>query len=314
MKILVTGGAGCIGSGLVDRLLRGNEVVVLDNLSSGKTEHIKQYMKNKSFSFIRSDLLNINNLKKAMKNVDIVFHLAANPDIKFISGDRTDKDLRQNTIATYNVLEAMRINDIEKIVFSSTSAIYGEPEKIPTPESYGPLEPISLYGASKLACEGLVSSFCYMFGFSGWIFRFANIVGKKSRKKGATVISDFISKLRRNPRELEILGNGKQSKSYLSEEECIDGMLFGLHKAKDKVNILNLGSGDSVTVDKIAEIVVSELGLRDVKFRYTGGIRGWEGDVPRMLLDVSKINKLGWRAKHSSEEAVRISVRSLIRG
>jgi len=313
MNIMVTGGAGCIGSELVGRLLKEeSNVVVYDNLSSGKLEHISPFMKNKKFKFIEADVLDKNTLLKSMKGIDIVFHLAANPDIKFSAGDATDKDMKQNTIATYNVLEAMRLNDIKKIVFSSTSAVYGEAEKIPTPENYAPLIPISLYGASKLACEALISAFCHMFGIQAWILRFANIVGGKSRKTGTTVISDFILKLKKNPKALEILGNGKQSKPYLLNEECVEAILFAVKNASKQVNLFNLGPGDSVSVNEIAEIVVKELGLKNVKFVYTGGVRGWKGDVPRGLLEVSKINKLGWKAKKSSKEAVKIAATALI--
>ncbi|MCX6818605.1 MAG: NAD-dependent epimerase/dehydratase family protein [Candidatus Aenigmarchaeota archaeon] len=313
MKIMVTGGAGCIGSELVGKLLKEeNNVTVYDNLSSGKIEHISPYKSDKNFAFIKADLLNKKTLMDAMKGYDIVFHLAANPDIKFLPGDVTDNDLKQNTIATYNVLEAMRINNIKKIVFSSTSAVYGEAKIIPTKEDYAPLIPISLYGASKLACEGLISAFAGMFDMQAWIFRFANIVGSKSRKIGTTVISDFINKLKRNPKELEILGNGKQRKSYLLLEDCIDGMLFGLTKAKERVNILNLSAGDNVSVNEIASMIIAEMGPKNVKIKYTGGDRGWLGDVPVTLLSAEKIKKLGWVAKYNSKGAVELAIRNTV--
>ncbi len=314
MKALITGGAGCIGSDLALRLLKeGNEVLVFDNLSSGKEEHIKDLLTNKKFNFVKGNLLNINQIKSVCKNVDIVFHLAANSDVKYKTGDPTDEDLQLNTQTTYNVLESMRLNSIKKIVFTSSSAVYGEAKKIPTPEEY-PLNPISLYAASKVACEALISGFCHMFNMQSWILRFANIIGSKTRKVGKTVLSDFIEKLNTNPKQLEILGNGKQSKSYLLINDCIEGMLTAINKTNNRVNIFNLGPEDSITVNKIAEIIVEEMKLENVNFRYSGGDRGWLGDVPHFLLDTKKIKKLGWKPNHTSEQAVKIAVRGILEG
>ena len=208
-KVLVTGGAGCIGSDLAEVLSqRGHEVVVLDNLSSGKLEHIEALLDAPNFHFIEGDLLDIQVLNSAMRGVETVYHLAANPDVKFVEGEPTDKDLRQNTLATYNVLEAMRRQDIQKLVFSSTSAVYGISDRIPIPEDQNPT-PISLYGATKLSCEAMISAFQHLFGLQCWVFRFANIVGPKVRKKGQTVISDFIQRLQQDPSHLRILGDGQ---------------------------------------------------------------------------------------------------------
>lgn len=313
IKAFVTGGAGCIGSELAARLLNeGHGVVVFDNLSSGKLEHIKDLIGSKKFRFVKGSILNLKLLAKSMKGCDFVFHLAANSFIKFKAVDPTDNDLKHNTIGTYNVLEAMRLNGIKKIAFTSTSPIYGEAKKVPTPENYGPLETISLYAASKVAGETLISSFSHMFGMQSWIFRIANTVGGKSRKVGGTIISDFIEKLRKNPKELEILGNGRQSKSYMTVDDCIDGMLYGIKHANDTVNIFNVGSDDSVTINEIARIVIDEMGLKDAKIKYSGGDRGWVGDVPKFQLSVEKINRLGWKAKHTSKEAVRIAARQML--
>ena len=312
MRILVTGGAGCIGSELVKELLKNHKVTVLDNLSSGKNEHIQEFTANNNFELVEGDVLDKNVLDSAMKNKDMVFHLAANPDIKFIPGERTDKDLQQNTIATYNVLDTMQKNNVKKIAFSSSSVVYGKAAVMPTPEDYGPLKPTSLYGASKVACEGLISAYCHMFDMQGWIFRFANIVGDKSRKKGRTVISDFIFKLRENSKELEILGDGKQSKSYMLVDDCVAGMLFAIEHANDTVNIFNLSTTDSITVDKISEIVIKEMELHEVKIKYTGSAGGWPGDITNFLLDVSKLKKLGWATKYSSQEAVRMAARRML--
>lgn len=312
MNILVTGGAGCIGSDLVKELLKKHNVTVLDNLSSGKNEHIQEFTGDDNFELAEGDVLDKDVLSAVMKNKDMVFHLAANPDIKFVPGERTDKDLQQNTIATYNVLDSMQMNNVKKIAFSSSSVVYGKADKMPTPEDYGPLKPTSLYGASKLACEGLISAYCHMFDMKGWIFRFANIVGDKSRKKGRTVISDFIFKLKENPKELEVLGDGKQSKSYMLVDDCVAGMLFAIEHANDKVNIFNLSTTDSITVDKIAEIVIGEMRLKNVKLKYTGSAGGWPGDITNFLLDVNKLKKLGWATKYSSEEAVRMAARRML--
>ncbi len=311
MNVLVTGGAGCVGSEVVKKLLIQNNVIILDNLSSGKIEHIEPFLENKNFKLVEADVTE-EDITDYLNNIDVVFHLAANPDIKFVPGDRTDKDLKQNTIATYNVLDAMRKTGTRKIVFSSSSVVYGIAEKIPTSENYGPLKPTSLYGASKLACEGLVSAYCNMFGMQGWIFRFANIVGDKSRKKGRTVISDFIFKLNNDPTRLEILGDGKQSKSYMLVDECVDGMLFGIDNSNESVNIFNLGTRDAITVDKIAEIVVEEMGLKNVKFSYTGSSSGWAGDINKFLLDITKLHKLGWSPRYTSAEAVRIAAKRML--
>ncbi len=312
MNVLVTGGAGCIGSEIVKELLKKHDVTIMDNFSSGKTEHIEKFMGNEKFTLIEGDILDTNLLDKAMDGKDAVFHLAANPDIKFIPGEKTDKDLQQNTVATYNILDAMRRNNVQKIIFSSSSVVYGKAERMPTPEDYGPLKPTSLYGASKLACEGLISAYCSMFDMKGWIFRFANIVGDKSRKKGRTVISDFVFKLRQKPNELEILGDGKQEKSYMLVGECIDGMLFAFGHADEKINIFNLSTTDAITVDRIAQVVSEEMGARNVKFVHTGSGGGWPGDITKFLLDTTKMKKLGWAPRYTSEEAVRITARRML--
>jgi UDP-glucose 4-epimerase len=313
MKALVTGGAGCIGSDLAEALIkRGDRVVVADNLSSGKIEHIASLQGRADFEFLEGDLENFDFTLGAIRGVDIVYHLAANPDVKFVEGDPTDKDLRQNTICTYNVLEAMRLSGVKKLVFSSTSAVYGVSPVQPIPESAFLPEPISLYGATKLGCEALISAFRNLFQFECWIFRFANIVGPKVRKKGGTVIGDFIARLRENPRRLKILGDGNQAKSYLLSEECVEAMLFSIELPEAALNIYNLGCNDHLQVTRIAGLVVEAMGLENVEYEFTGGEGGWPGDVPRFLLDVHKINRLGWRARHTSEEAVRIAIRSAL--
>jgi UDP-glucose 4-epimerase len=307
---LVTGGAGFIGSHLVDRLIAAGEVVVFDNLTSGKHEFLSQHRCNPRLEFVRGDLLDMDRLEKALAGCDFVFHLAANPDIRVSSIERPDTDLKQGTIATFNVLEAMRRADVRKIAFSSSSVVYGEPTTIPTPENYGALVPISLYGASKLAAEGLISAYCGTFGLQTWIFRFANIVGSRATHG---ILVDFHRKLSTEQRELEVLGDGNQAKSYLLVEDCVDGMLFGIQHSNQPVNIFNLGSEDNVRVARIAEIFLREMGLNETEIRYTGGRRGWRGDVPLMQLDVTRMTALGWKARHSSEEAITLAARELVK-
>jgi UDP-glucose 4-epimerase len=309
MKAFVTGGAGFIGSHLVDKIINnGDSVTVYDNLSSGKKEFLKQHFKNEKFTFINGDLQDLNQLKKDIKDHDVIFHIAANPFVR-LGEKQTRLDLEQGAIVTYNVLESMRLNDIKKIVFSSSSVVYAETPPISIPESYGPTLPISMYGAGKLAAEGLISAFCGTFDFQSWIFRFANIVGIRGTHG---VIVDFIDKLRKNPKELEILGDGKQQKPYLYVSDVVEGILYGFNHSKEQINLFNLGCDSNTTVTRIAEMVVEEMGLKDVKFNYTGGTRGWAGDVPRFQLDSSKINKFGWKEKYTSDEAVRKAIRETL--
>ena len=310
MEYFVTGGAGFIGSHLVDRLIdEGNQVTLYDNLSSGNEEFIKQHIGKDKFKFIEADLLDLEKVKEAIAGHDVVFHLAANPEAR-LAIENTELDLKQETIATYNVLEAMRVNGIKKIIFSSSGCIYGETPVIPLPEDYGPVLPISLYGAGKLASEGLISAFCHTFDMQAWIFRFANIVGGRATHG---VIFDFINKLKRNSRELEILGDGKQCKPYLHVKDCVDGIIYGFRNSHDKVNVFNLGCSTATDVTTIARMLVDEMGLKAVKFKYTGGDRGWPGDVPQVRFNVDKINSLSWKAKYTSDEAVRKAIKDILR-
>lgn len=309
MNVFVSGGAGFIGSHLVDRLVeRGDSVTVYDNLSSGSMDFIKKHVSGGSVRFIEADLLDLGKLTSEISGHDFVYHLAANPDIRY-GIKHTRWDLEQNTYVTFNVLEAMRVNNIKEIVFPSTSTVYGEPSVIPTPEDYGPLLPISLYGASKLACEALVSAFCGTFGFKAFIFRFANVVGGRGTHG---VVYDFIEKLRQNPSELEILGDGNQVKSYLSVNETLDAIEYVIEHAKDKLNLYNLGCGDQVSVTQIAEIICKKMHLKDVSFNYTGGRQGWPGDVTEMNLCTDKIEKLGWSARNTSKQAINLGVKDML--
>ena len=311
-RVLVTGGAGCIGSDLACELLRrGAHVTVVDNLSSGKFEHVEPMLGNECFRFVEADLLDSGALDGVMPGTDMVFHLAANPDVKFAPGDATDKDLKQNTVVTYHVLESMRQHGVKRLAFASTSAVYGVSEVQPIPED-APARPISLYGATKLSCEAMIGAFQHLFAMECWILRFANIVGPKVRKTGRTVIGDFVARLGEDPTRLRILGDGRQAKSYLSSDECVEAMLFAVGHAAG--GVFNLGCSDSLPVDRIARMVVEAMGLENVRFKYTGGEGGWPGDVPRFLLDVKRINGLGWRARHTSEQAVATAIESTLAG
>ncbi|MFC1918928.1 NAD-dependent epimerase/dehydratase family protein [Chloroflexota bacterium] len=305
----VTGGAGFIGSHLVDRLLNeGNSVTVYDSLISGRRENIQHHFGKDNFHFLEADLRDFDTLKEAVKNYAIVWHLGANTGIP-LGNKITDLDLKNCTIATYNVLEAVRQNGIKQLLFTSTSAVYGDIEKIPTAEEDGPTLPISLYGAGKLAGEGLISAYCHLFNIRALMFRFGNVVGYRMSHG---VIFDFIHKLKQNPKELTILGDGTQDKNYFLVEDCIEGMLWAFYNSPKQYDVFNLGSETNVDVATIAQIVVEEMSLKDVQFQYTGGKRGWPGDVPTVHFNLSKISKLGWEPKHSSAEAVRIATRRLL--
>jgi len=316
-KALVTGGAGFIGSHLVDRLMReGWNVVVIDNLSVGNLKNIKRWLDNKRFKFIRGDLKDAEVADDAVDGVGVVFHFAANPEVR-VGETNPSVHFRENLVCSFNVLEAMRRSRSAKtLVFASTSTVYGETSVLPTPESHGPLIPISTYGASKLGCEGLACSYAGTFGLRTLILRFANVVGSRS---GHGVIVDFVEKLRADPSRLEILGDGTQKKSYLWIDDCIEAVL-GLTRrfleSKERVEIFNAGSEDQGTVSRIGEIVVEEMGLHDVKFVFTGGVdggRGWRGDVKIMHLSIEKLLEAGWKPKFNSEQAVRLAVQTILK-
>lgn len=309
MRVLVTGGAGFIGSHLIDRLIaRGDVVRVIDNLSSGQSEFIAHHNNSPQFEFYQGDVCSIEDVIEATKGIECVFHLAANPDIR-LGTEITDTDLRQGTIATYNVVEAMRINEVKTIAFASSSVVYGENAPMPTPEEYGPCMPISLYGASKLAGEGLVSSWVGTFGLQGYIFRFANIVGSRATH-GVTF--DFVHKLQKNPSELEVLGNGLQEKSYMDVGDCVDAMLHIMSTRHEALNVFNLGSHDTISVRDIARIVIEECGAHDAHISYTGGDRGWAGDIPKAMLSIDKMLETGFNVRMTSEDAIRHTARSVL--
>ena len=306
-KIFITGCAGFIGSNLVDRLLDdGNNVVGYDNFSTGKERFLSAAIYHQNFKLIHGDLLDQNSLTLAMAGCSMVYHLSANADVRF-GTDHPRKDLEQNTIATYNVLEAMRANGIKKIAFSSTGSVYGEAPVVPTPED-GPF-PIqtSLYGASKAAGEGLIAAYCEGFGFQSWIFRFVSILGERYTHGH---VFDFYQKLKADPTQLPVLGNGKQRKSYLYVQDCIDAILLAMDKATDKVNIFNLGVDGYCEVNDSIGWICKELGVKP-KLEYSGGDRGWIGDNPFIFLETKRIQSLGWKPKFGIKEGVIKTVQYL---
>lgn len=306
-NILVTGGAGFIGSQLVDHLLQeGCHVTVYDDFSTGFMEFLSEAQKNSAFRLVKGNLHDQPALTKAMEGIDFVFHLAANADVRF-GLNHPRKDLEQNTIATFNVLEAMRSNGVNKIAFSSTGSIYGEADKIPTPENAPFPVQTSLYGASKLACEGLIQSYAEGFGFKGWIFRFVSILGPRYTHGH---VLDFYRKLLKNPTKLEVLGNGRQRKSYLYVDDCVEAMMAAIKKTGEKINIFNLGTDEYCQVTDSIGWMTEYLDVNP-KLEFTGGNKGWVGDNPFIFLDCSKIRKIGWSPKLSIKEAVLKTLRYL---
>ncbi len=300
MNFIVTGCAGFIGSTLVDRLLaEGHQVTGIDNFSTGQRRFLEGALACPSFRLVCCDLLDLDALKQAFIGGDAVFHLAANADVRF-GTEHPRKDLEQNTIATYNVLEAMRANDIKKIAFSSTGSVYGEAPVVPTPEDGAFPIQTSLYGASKAAGEGLIAAYCEGFGFQSWIFRFVSILGERYTHGH---VFDFYQKLKADPSRLPVLGNGKQRKSYLYVQDCIDAILLAMDKATDKVNIFNLGVDGYCELNDSIGWICEELSLKP-QLDYSGGDRGWIGDNPFIFLETKKIQSLGWKPKLSIRDGV----------
>ena len=308
MRTLVTGGAGFIGSHLVDELVRrDNQVIVYDNLSTGFKRHLETLLSNNRITLVEGELLDEERLNAAMKGVDTVFHLAANADVRG-GKSNTRVDLEQNIIGTHRVLEAMRINGASRIVFTSSATVYGEPDVFPTPESYAPIQ-TSVYGASKLAAEAMIQAYGEYFGIKSFSFRFVSWIGERYSHG---VVFDFIKKLQKNPSELEILGDGNQKKSYLHVEDGVKAIFMAMDNMPDLKNVVNLGHSDYLNVVDLADIVVQEMGLKKVDYRFTGGVRGWLGDSPFVHLDISKIRSAGFEPQVSIEDGIRRTVRYLL--
>ncbi len=308
MKILVTGGAGFIGSHLVDKLAaEGHQVRVIDNLSSGRLENLAH---RRDVEVIIGDLKNPQDAQKAVRGVDAVFHFAANPEVR-VSTTNPDIHFNENVVATFNLLEAMRKNDIGQLVFASSSSVYGEPDEIPVDEN-APLRPVSVYGASKAACEHLIHAYAKLYGFRAVALRYANVVGPRLRHG---VIWDLINKLRKNPHELEILGDGKQVRSYIYIDDAVEATLLAWRKAADtSYTAYNVAAEDWITVDEVADLVIETMGLTNVKKTHKPVLHGvgWPGDVKKIALKIDKLKQLGFEPKVNSREAVRLTAKSLL--
>jgi UDP-glucose 4-epimerase len=305
LRVLVTGAAGFIGSNMVDRLLSaGHSVVGFDNMSTGQRRFLDSALAQPQFTFQQADLLDRTSLAEAMEGIELVAHFAANADVRF-GTEHPRKDLDQNTIATWNVLEAMRERGCRRIVFSSTGSVYGEPEIFPTPETCPFPVQTSLYGASKLAAEGLIQAYCEGFGMQGYIFRFVSILGERYSHGH---VFDFHQQLAEHPEHLHVLGNGHQRKSYLYVQDCIDAILLAIERANDKVNIFNLGTDEYCEVNDSIGWICEHLALQP-KLTYSGGERGWIGDSPFILLDCARIRALGWRPRLTIKQAVLATIK-----
>lgn len=309
MNVLVTGGAGFIGSHLDDALIaRGHQLTIVDNLVLGRKENISHLIGDSNFRFIDEDLLDMSKMREIFEEgqFDMVYHLAANSDIQKGGKDpMVDYNLTFNT--TFNVLQLLKEFEIKKFFFASTSAIYGETYDVLN-EDYGPLKPVSNYGAGKLASEAFISAFSSTYGIQTWITRFPNVVGERFTHG---VIYDFIKKLRNNPEELEVLGNGEQCKPYVYVKDLVEGILYVIDHATEKYNVYMLGSDTRTKVKEIAAMVIEEMGL-NATINYTGGDRGWKGDVPEFRYDLTKVNNLGWVAPHNSNDSVRLAIQKAL--
>ncbi len=309
-KVLITGGAGFIGSHLVDRLLKdGINVTVIDNLSLGLERNISHNFTNVNFTFIKGDVLDRDLMNSIFGNnsFDFVYHLAANSDIARSHADPS-VDLNATFLTTYSVLEQMRLHNVKQLMFASTSAIYGNANGQEVTETYGPLFPTSHYGACKLASEGIIASYCENYGLQAYITRFPNVCGERTTHG---VLHDFIKKLKRNPNELEVLGDGKQAKPYLYVKDLINAIQFVIHHTTDQINYFNLGVEGNTSVTRIAEMVIKSMGL-NATIRYTGGNKGWVGDVPLFRYNLDKIHEIGWKASLSSDEAVQKAINYIL--
>ena len=302
----MTGGAGFIGSHLVETLLsRGCVVTVYDNLTNGKKVWLENCLKDPRFKFVQGDLTDYDSLEKQMGGCDMVWHFGANVNMRIGATD-PEVDFSNGLIGTYNVLNAMRSNKIYELIFPSSGSVYGDISRPPASEEYGPLLPVSTYGAGKLSAEGWISAYGHLANIRSWIFRFGNVLGARMTHG---IIYDLLNRLQSNSEELEVLGDGTGEKNYFLVEECIDGMLYAYnHSNHTGAEIFNLGSDTTTLVSEIVRIVLEETG-KNPRIRYRGGERGWPGDQPRVYMSVEKMKKLGWSAKLSSNEAVRIAVR-----
>lgn len=306
---LITGGAGCIGSELAAALIaRGERVRVLDNLSTGRIDHLKSISNHPNFEFLRGNVLDLADLTHAMMRVDMVWHLTAKVDIKFLGTYDFDADYDQNLQATWNVLRIMRLHQVKRIAFSSSAAVYGEADVIVEDM---PLNPVSMYGATKLACEKMITALALRTDMQAWIFRYCSIVSRKARTAGNMVIPDLIHKLQANPARLEILGDGRQTKPSLLVDDCVAAMLHVVGKDKSQASVHNIGNRDTISVDRQAQLICEAMGVwPEITHTREGG--GWPGDVHSFQMDVSKLARLGWTSPRTSEEACKIAIKGIL--
>jgi len=312
-QFFIVGGAGFIGSHFIDRILADHSVLkltVYDNFSSGRQWHYETHLSDSRFRVVRGDVRELDLLTSSMQDHDIVIHLASNPDIALAATD-PDIDFRQGTYLTNNVVEAMRRSGVSKILYASGSGIYGDLGDKEAHEDYGPVIPISTYGASKLAGEALIAAYCHMFDFAGRVFRFGNVVGPRQTHG---VGFDFLRQLLENPCKLRILGDGTQSKSYIHVRDVIEAVLLGARDLKSGFLAYNVATGDYITVTEIAKLAAECVGLDPAKieFKYSGGNRGWKGDVPVVRLNTNRIRALGWRCRAGSSQAIRESMMAML--
>lgn len=310
---MITGGAGFIGSYIAEKLVEnGTDTKVIDNLVTGKKENLSKCFDQDNFSFLEYDLGNLDGIENHLGDVDILFHFAADPEVR-TGYSKPEDSFEQNIVNTFNLLQKIKQSKIKKIVFASSSSVYGDAKIIPTNEEYGPLSPISHYGASKLACEAMVSSFCHNYNIEGVILRLANVIGLRGRHG---LIWDLVHKLKINQDELELLGDGKQTKSFIHISDAINGIFSSLNNLQDKVEVFNLGSEDSVEIMDVAKIVCKNMGLNEIKINLTGGVddgRGWKGDIKIAHLDITKLKNSGWIPKLSSINAADITSHEIIK-
>jgi UDP-glucose 4-epimerase len=308
----LVGGAGFIGSHFVDCLLSDGAacVTVYDNFSSGRAWHLEPHADDARLTVVEADAADLDALVEAMDGHDIVIHLASNPDIARAMTDPA-VDFQEGTVLTHNVVEAMRMSSAKRILYASGSGVYGDLGEREADEDWGPLLPISTYGASKLAGEALISAYCFMFGLSGCVFRFGNVVGPRQTHG---VGFDFVRRLIENPSELPILGDGTQSKSYVHVLDVVDAVLLAEREAGHPFDVFNVATGDYITVSEIADLAVDVLGLEDRRpvYRYTGGDRGWKGDVPVVRLNTERIRRLGWSNRYNAREALAAALTDLL--
>jgi UDP-glucose 4-epimerase len=311
LRAFVAGGAGFIGSHLVDRIITTADegVTVYDNFSSGQMWHLKRHLDSRRLSTVPGDIKDLNEVTAAMRGHDVVYHFASNPDIAK-AGEQPDVDFWEGTYLTQNILEAMRVNGVKRIIYASGSGAYGDTGEAPVTESYAPMLPISTYGASKLAGEALICAYCHMFDVVGRVYRFANVVGPRQTHG---VGFDFITRLRQDPSRLHILGDGKQSKSYIHIDDVLDAIMWTDERSPERFAVYNVATDDYITVTEIAQMAIEVLGLSldCVELTYTGGPRGWKGDVPVVRFDLTKIHSMSWIAKRTSRQALRDAMQAI---